>query len=937
VCGNARMSDPAPAEEDTAGAGGGTAEATDAVAADAGGGGETATAADAGDVAAADTAVAAGGAGAADGAADGAGGGAGDTGDAEGEGAEAPAEEAPPAKKTELTELEIMERITPIELEGVDPKGMKPYFLNSEKFLDYGIIVQKEQDDDIFFSGSQTMPYVVFNRQEKLDEVKKAGFYSDFHGANKEMEKFPLAEMLFIRDYDRVFGENFVWCNSKDTHAEWMEKIQEMRQKVIEEFQESLKKPAKKEKKKVAGEDGEMVEQEEEEEEEFVLEEDDVFVQQQPITPRAWESETQEQTSEEVRLFTVLDSRPLQQMQIQRKRSYFGQPVKFNDAPENIHLCRPQKDPNFGLFRKELEIGIQAIKLYDSVMTQTTWNKPQNAIIQYSADDFIKPKTDEEQHNDVAENKLLEEFLGRVIQSTEEALQQNETIDIFKDEFSNLGDEDFGFGSKAQSNIKEHRNFHDATYTKGKRIEWVEWLPGSSSMLACSCCEALPFSERCDNSGKADISFLLLWSFLDSLAPQTVLTSPWDVSVFKFHPTDNTILVGGLVNGQLAIWQLSAMDLSVESRERKNNDGQITKVPNKMLSYIDDGHKKAVTAIFWLPPCLEIERKGKTTLKKGAENDPFRYILTISGDGQLMIWDFLQAKESMNEPDFQWKPCHRVQLQRQDSGTEMGLCQILYKLPKVVENVEDTGKKVATPIYTNFIASTEEGEVIYGDWAAKAEDDRKPEYCKKMLTPSKTFRPMYTLQRSPFFPDIILGVVDWGFYLWKEGEKEHLYSSPTGQSYFTCGSWSPTRPSVIFLGRLDGGIDIWDFSDQSHKPSVFHPVTSAALSSLVFVPDATDPNAASQLAVGDDQGHLHVLILPKNLVKASKKELSLMQRFIDREIVRVQYFLERKDALVNTKKVEKVEEGDDDPEKEENILQAQYEEFEKWCKDGNLK
>ena len=81
--------------------------------------------------------------------------------------------------------------------------------------------------------------------------------------------------------------------------------------------------------------------------------------------------------------------------------------------------------------------------------------------------------------------------------------------------------------------------------------------------------------------------------------------------------------------------------------------------------------------------------------------------------------------------------------------------------------------------------------------SARAEDDRKPEFCKKMLTTSKTFRPGVALQRSPFFPEIILSVTDWAFFLWKDGLKTHFFQSPAPQSYFTSGTWSPTRPSVL--------------------------------------------------------------------------------------------------------------------------------------------
>eukprot|EP00397_Hematodinium_sp_SG-2012_P012807 GEMP01012989.1.p1 GENE.GEMP01012989.1~~GEMP01012989.1.p1 ORF type:complete len:918 (+),score=226.78 GEMP01012989.1:33-2756(+) len=907
------MSDAAPEAADTAAVPSGEAgESTDVAAANA-------------QPAAADTAVAADDAVAdtAEGAADGA-----------EEAVEAVEEEEEVPK--ELTEIEILQRMGEIDLEShKDESGVKGFFCNSNNFEKYGLITQKDQDDSVPFSGNVTFPYKILNKQAMLDEVKKVGFVSDFHPVQKEVEKYPLPEILIIRDHERVFGENFAWVNTKNSFAEWMERIEELRQAIIEEYNKSLLSAAA----EGEGEEGAVAAGG------FIGKEVDIVAKDLPITPRPWESETQQATSEEVAAFTVAELRPALQIQIQRKRMHFGQPVKFNDAQENVHLCRPQKDPNFALHRRELELGIQAVKSYSTVGTQTTWYKPQNAIIQYSTADFIKERTAKERYSDTEELAALHKFISNVARSTEEALQQNETIDIFKDEFSNLGEEDFGYGSKSQANLKEHRNWHDVTYTKGKRIEAVEWVPGSTTMLACSCCDSAAFSERYESSGKAETSYLLFWSFLDSISPQTVLVSPWDATVFKFYPSDPTYMVAGLANGQLAIWRLSPSDLSGDSRERKANGsgGQVPQMAPKMLSVIDDGHKKAVSFIYWLPTCLEIERKGKTSLKqKWDENDPIRFFITISGDGQFLIWDFIAARDSLTDPDFQWKPVHRVQLQRQDSGTEMGLCQLLYRLPQLhhAGSEEDEGqrKKAAAAIYTNFYASTEEGEVMFGDWAAKADDDRKPEFCKKILTISKTFRPMYCLQRSPFFPDLILGVVDWGFYLWKEGEKEHIFSSPAAQSYFTCASWSPTRPSVIFFGRLDGSIDVWDFSDQSHKPSVSHPAASVALSTLVFVPDAaaTDLQAASQLAVGDEQGHLHVLFLPKNLVKAAREEMSLMQRFIDREVVRINYFLERKEQLAEKKKVEEVVEEEAGVEKEEKLLQDQYEAFEKWCVE-NLK
>merc|ERR1712194_334459 len=115
---------------------------------------------------------------------------------------------------------------------------------------------------------------------------------------------------------------------------------------------------------------------------------------------------------------------------------------------------------------------------------------------------------------------------------------------------------------------------------------------------------------------------------------------------------------------------------------------------------------------------------------------------------------------------------------------------------------------------------------------------------------------------------------------------------------FTRGVWSPTRPSVIFLGLATGGIDIWDFSDQSHKASLTATVTSNAISSMAFLSKSEDSRDTEQkLAIGDSHGNTHVHVIPKNLVKQAGKEHANMLKFLKREEERVRYFQERKKEL----------------------------------------
>mmetsp|Transcript_16068 Transcript_16068/g.35267 ORF Transcript_16068/g.35267 Transcript_16068/m.35267 type:complete len:815 (+) Transcript_16068:107-2551(+) len=759
-------------------------------------------------------------------------------------------------------------------------------FLNSKNFVPWGLTDSEQRSEEFRYSGPDARPYIEISKQFAMDEVRTKGFASDFHPLQKDVDKFQGTDMLLIFDPGKAYGEKFVLTVTKTAYDREMQRITELRQAVLDEFDRENRPP----------EEGGGGEEEVDELDDLMARdepEENIIVRDQPRSCGDWTSETMELTHQEVSNFSVNNSRPLLQVMITRPRSQFGKSIKFSDSAENLQNCRPQKDPNFSLHRKELEIGIQCVKEMTTTACQTTWYRPVNKSTQYSPSDFLQG--DAGLGYDQVD--ALSEFLSGVSVGVEEALQTNETVDIFQEEFAHLGEEEAGAVSKTHSNIRDHRNFADVTYTKGKRIEWVEWVPNSSDMIASSYCENQPFSDRVDTSGRASSSTILIWSFQDTLSPHAVLQSQWEVSVFKFYVSNEHFLVAGLSSGQLAVWKLSDADLGNALREKprsgsadEEKSSTISTVFHKQVSMIDESHKRAVLAIEWLPPALEIERRGRGASEKNPADGPVKYFATIAGDGQVLIWDFLALLEAINDTDFVWRPLHRIQLQRQDSGTEMGCCHLLY----CHDRFDEKGVKQLT----NFYAATEEGELLLGDWAARVEEDRKPEYCRKLFTESKTFRPMLSLERSPFFPDILLGVTDWAFYLWKDGLKEPLFQSSYTSTYFTRGVWSPTRPSVLFLGLVSGGIDIWDFSDQSHKASLSDTGASVAISSMSFLKSG-DGN--QMLAVGDALGHLHALIIPKNLVRQAGRELDTMGKFLKREEVRVRYFQDRRNDLIELK------------------------------------
>ena len=81
----------------------------------------------------------------------------------------------------------------------------------------------------------------------------------------------------------------------------------------------------------------------------------------------------------------------------------------------------------------------------------------------------------------------------------------------------------------------------------------------------------------------------------------------------------------------------------------------------------------------------------------------------------------------------------------------------------------------------------------------------------------------------------------------------------------------------MFIGKSDGTIDIWDFMDQSHKWTMQYPVGSVGLSCLKF----HDHNPHI-LAVGSQEGSLHILELPFTLFRKVGDEDKTMNDFWDR-------------------------------------------------------
>ena len=183
-----------------------------------------------------------------------------------------------------------------------------------------------------------------------------------------------------------------------------------------------------------------------------------------------------EGTVKEINYQEVAANRPLYKMQFIKKRREFARPVKFgdNDTNENAHDSRPQQD-NFSTFIKKqtLDMGLQGCNQMTELATQTPWNRKMNNNTQTNEQEDLSIQVEDDDKNLIS---LIRNY--EIMNEMESALQQNEMINIFQDDFAVLPHDEFSSdeAGKLTSEITELKR---ATYHSciGKKIFCIRSMP----------------------------------------------------------------------------------------------------------------------------------------------------------------------------------------------------------------------------------------------------------------------------------------------------------------------------------------------------------------------------------------------------------------------------------------------------------------------------
>lgn len=218
------------------------------------------------------------------------------------------------------------------------------------------------------------------------------------------------------------------------------------------------------------------------------------------------------------------------------------------------------------------------------------------------------------------------------------ALQQNEIMNAFFDDWKALAEDENSSGGKPDVYLKAYQSFTDLRYLKNRTISCVCWHPTIYGIIAVSARDQLSYKEQVNLSDKSLLqqSVILFWSVFDSMHPQLMLECPEDIFCFQFSPSDPSIIAGGCINGQVVLWDISQHEEKLQNAKTVADGIKITAVNTESLMQVHQSsteptlvrycalsstqysHKKPVTDIHWLPDYFE-DNQMAATFDKRAE------------------------------------------------------------------------------------------------------------------------------------------------------------------------------------------------------------------------------------------------------------------------------------------------------------------------------
>jgi dynein intermediate chain 2 len=128
---------------------------------------------------------------------------------------------------------------------------------------------------------------------------------------------------------------------------------------------------------------------------------------------------------------------------------------------------------------------------------------------------------------------------------------------------------------------------------------------------------------------------------------------------------------------------------------------------------------------------------------------------------------------------------------------------------------------------------------------------------------------------------------------------------------------------VFYVTRMDGVVDVWDYFYRQNDVALTHKISDTPLASISL------HSSGSLIAIGDEQGSVHLLGVNESLSRSSPHEKLAMQGIFDRETQREKNLLslakeaQRRDKAAAKRKADEEKEAEVKAGQEEHMNEVE--------------
>ncbi|NXD12228.1 WDR34 protein, partial [Nothocercus nigrocapillus] len=377
----------------------------------------------------------------------------------------------------------------------------------------------------------------------------------------------------------------------------------------------------------------------------------------------------------------------------------------------------------------------------------------------------------------------------------------------------------------------------------------VSWN-ATGAVVACS------YGRLDDGDWSTEKSYVCTWNLdrrgLNPQCPNLVVDVPSSVMCLAFHPSQPSLIAGGLFSGEVVVWDTS-----------RTEDPLILRT-----GMTDDTHTDPVyQQINWLPD--------------GKHRNHFQ-LLSASTDGKMLVW--------REERDGRLVLAEGFALVAQQIPRSIRLKKLAWG---------ETAVGVTSLSFSHFdpcvfVVGVEGGFALQCSMAVETEAPQRPGSSLPLRAPAELAfsphgGPVYSVSCSPFHRQVVNLFLSCGtdghVHLHSMLQAQPLVSVQLSKKYLFCVRWSPVRPLVFAAasgeGKCDmylcfkGEVQLFDFEKSAQKAAVSIKQTLGESPVYCLEFNVKQPQL---LAAGDATGAVKVWQLSSDFTEQGAREMKHLEQ-----------------------------------------------------------